>query len=55
MKSLLELDRWRKANMKQAEKVRVEKRIQELEGSVRSIERETWDRPDAVEDNGNGT
>ncbi|EKD21092.1 hypothetical protein MBM_00205 [Drepanopeziza brunnea f. sp. 'multigermtubi' MB_m1] len=38
----------------QAEQSRVEKRVQELEGSVRDLEKETWDRVDAVEDMGPG-
>jgi len=34
--------------------VRVEKRIRELEGWVRGIEMETWDREGAIEDMGSG-
>ena len=40
------------ANFEQAEKARVEERIREIESTVRSIERATWDRKDAVEDMG---
>ena len=32
----------------------MEKRIQEVERTVREIEKETWDREDAVEDMGTG-
>lgn len=35
-------------------KRRVAKRIEELEGTVRQLEEETWDRADAVEDLGAG-
>jgi len=37
------------------ERVRVEKRIGELESAVGSLERETWNRERAVEDFGSGT
>lgn len=36
----------------EAEKKRVERRIEELEGVLRGIEKETWDREGAVEDMG---
>ncbi|KAH7395830.1 thioesterase-like superfamily-domain-containing protein [Cadophora sp. MPI-SDFR-AT-0126] len=36
----------------EAEKIRVEKRIREIENAVRNIEQATWDRKDAVEDMG---
>ncbi|KAH9224004.1 thioesterase-like superfamily-domain-containing protein [Leptodontidium sp. 2 PMI_412] len=39
----------------EAEKVRVEKRIREIEVTVRDIEKATWDRADAVEDMGGGS
>ncbi len=37
------------------ERMRVEKRIAELESAVGSLERETWNREGAVEDFGSGT
>lgn len=41
--------------LQELEKVRARIRIWELVRSVEKLEKETWDRPDAVEDNGTAT
>lgn len=48
MRSVLD-DVWRQ---QQNETVRARSRIWELIGAVRQLEKQTWDRPDAVEDVG---
>lgn len=41
-------------NLQEAEEVRARTRIWELIGAVEKLEKETWDREDAVEDLGSG-